>query len=152
MSNHTGEVTLCVNMNEFDKAPVGYVAVKAEGGRIRFVSPDTFVKEYTRKVAACVEKTQQFDALKKHVKHFKVRCKSHFVNAFCLFKLKVITGEIGIENQDAFTLDQQVLSNGLSIRDALSKDENLMRIFVAIYGDVDDEDESEGDTKTFPEV
>lgn len=144
--------TINVSPENIDKAPIGWIVAKAERGRLVLIDPSTITKELAKKVDKALEAVSTFNAFTKHVKHFKTLCKSHFVNAFTLFKTKVMEGELEIEDESPLALCDQVLSGEKKVSEALNANNDLKAIFVSIYGDYDESEEADGDIKEFPEV
>ena len=144
--------TICVSPENIDKAPIGWIVAKAERGRLVLIDPSTITKAAEDKADKALEAVSRFDAFTRHVKHFKTLCKSHFVNAFTLFKTKVMEGEVEIKDESALALCDQVLSGEKKVSEALNANDDLKAIFVSIYGEYDENEEADGDTKAFPEV
>lgn len=144
--------TISVSPDNIDKAPIGWLVAKAERGRLVLIDPSTITKKAEEKAEKALEAVSTFNAFTKHVKHFKTLCKSHFVNAFTLFKTKVMEGELDIVDESALALCDQVLSGEKRVSEALNANDDLKAIFVSIYGDYDENEEADGDIKAFPEV
>lgn len=87
----------------------------------------------------------EVNALKRNAKHFVVYAKSHFLVAFNYFKIKILSGEIDIADEEVLHLDEKVLNGELSVEDAIRKNEFLESVFKRLYLD-------EKELKEFPEV
>ena len=61
------------------------------------------------------------------------------------FKIKVLSGEIDVNDEELLKLDEAVLNNKISVEDALKKHEFLEEAFNKIYL-------NEKDVLAFPEV
>lgn len=145
----TGAVT--VTPENLEDAKPGYIVMKAENGKLVLADPSYITDQICSEVRNAIDAVDRFDAFTRHVKHFKKLCKSHFINAFLLYKTKAMEGEIEVPDAAFLYADEAVLNGEKTVRQALAENNLLNDLFVKIYGEYGDEDE-EGDTLAFPEV
>lgn len=142
---------ITISLDKFAKAPEGSILVKGKGLSFAFI-PESEITEEVRKEAAELKKvTLEWDVVKRTVRHFKVRCKSHFCLAFAIFKMRAMMGDIDVSDAD-LRIDEDVLEGRRTIGEALEYNKTLKSIFVSIFGEEDDEKEVEGEQIVFPEV
>ena len=86
-----------------------------------------------------------FKALARNTKHFVKYAKSHFLVVFNYFKVKILSGEIDVIDEEILKLDEKVLNDEISVQDALAKHEFLQTTFDKVFS-------NEKEMLTFPEV
>lgn len=136
---------------QIEQAKEGFVVASDGKGNLVLVDPCYISDEAKRKAQEALDAVSRFDAFTRHVKHFKKLCKSHFINAFTLWKTKVMEGEISLSDQSLLNADEEVIFGEKTVTQALAENGVLRDIFVRIYGEYD-ENEDEGDEVAFPEV
>ena len=85
------------------------------------------------------------ESMKRYSKHFVVYAKSHFLVAFNYFKIKVLSGDLDVVDEEVLRLDEAVLNNEISVEDALDKNDFLKHVYNQLYLDGEE-------MKEFPEV
>lgn len=143
---------IIVTPENLDEAKPGYVVIKNEKGHLVLADPSFITADLRKEVGEAASAVDRFDAFTRHVKHFKILCKSHFINAFLIYKTKAMEGEIEVPNAAFLYADDAVLNGEKTVRQALQENNILNDIFIKIYGNYDAEEETEGETLTFPEV
>ena len=83
--------------------------------------------------------------LKNNAKHFVTYAKSHFLVVFNYFKIKILSGELDVLDQEVLRLDEAVLNGKISVEEAIEKHEFLKETYKKLYLD-------EKETKEYPEV
>lgn len=89
--------------------------------------------------------SRKFDALARNNKHFVVYAKSHFLVVFNYFKSKILSGDIDVFDEEILKLDEAVLNDEISVKDAIEKHDFLKNAFTKLYL-------NEKEMKEFPEV
>lgn len=143
---------IIVTPENLEEARPGYIVVKNEKGQLVLADPSFIVEELRKEVKEAANAVYRFDAFTRHVKHFKTLCKSHFINAFLIYKTKAMEGEIEVPNAAFLYADDAVLNGEKTVLQALQENNILNDIFIKIYGEYDAEEDKEGETLTFPEV
>lgn len=143
---------IIVTPENLDEAKPGYVVIKNEKGQLVLVDPSFIVENLRKEVREAANAVDRFDAFTRHVKHFKTLCKSHFINAFLIYKTKAMEGEIEVPNAAFLYADDAVLNGEKTVLHALQENNILNDIFIKIYGEYDAEEDKEGETLAFPEV
>lgn len=151
-NENTEPGVVAVTPDNLGEAKPGYIVAKSEKGRLLLVDPSYITEPLREEIRQVAESVYRFDAFTRHVKHFKKLCKSHFMNAFLVYKTKAMQGDIEVRDMSLLYADDAVLSGAKSVRQALAENNILNDIFVKIYGEYGDEDEAEGDELSFPEV
>ena len=143
---------IIVTPENLDEAKPGYVVIKNEKGQLVLADPSFIVENLRKEVREAADAVDRFDAFTRHVKHFKTLCKSHFINAFLVYKTKAMEGEIEVPNAAFLYADDAVLNGEKTVLQALQENNILNEIFIKIYGEYDAEEDKEGETLAFPEV
>lgn len=143
---------IVITPENLDDAKAGYIVVKNDKGKLVLVDPSFITSDIKGEVAKALDAVCQFEAFTRHVKHFKKLCKSHFINAFLLYKTKAMEGEIEVRNPALLYADEAVLKGEKTVLQALEENNILNKIFIDIYGPYAIEDQSEEETACFPEV
>lgn len=97
----------------------------------------TTFKELSSELDAKIERLEsiknEFEVMKKSTKHFNVYAKSHFFVVYNYFMIKVLGGNVDIENEDVLELDQKVFSGEISVKDAIEMHPLLKDVFTKLY-------------------
>lgn len=130
-----------VELKEYNKAPDGSLLIKRNGKW-----NTTTVAELLKPQADIIKAlATNLEALCRNSKHFTKYAKSHFMVAFNTFKIKVLTGEIDMPDEETMKLGDAVLNDEITVANALEKDVRIKDIFTKIYL-------SNKDMVEFPEV
>ena len=143
---------IIVTPENLDEAKPGYVVIKNEKGQLVLADPSFIVEGLRKEVSEAKNAVFQFDAFTRHVKHFKTLCKSHFINAFLIYKTKAMEGDIEVADAAFLYADDAVLKGEKTVLQALKENNILNQIFISIYGEYEDAEEKEEEIKCFPEV
>ena len=133
-----------VELEEFTKGKEGSILIK-KNGKCGFTTFDELNKENTYKLKEFDGLKGDFDALARNNKHFVTYAKSHFMVVFNAFKIKVLSGDLDVEDEEVLKIDEAVLNDEISVQDALEKHEFLKETFAKLYLD-------KKETIEFPEV
>lgn len=133
-----------VELEEFTKGKEGSILIK-KNGKWGFTTFDELNKENADKLKKFDGLKGDFDALARNNKHFVTYAKSHFMVVFNAFKIKVLSGDLDVEDEEVLKLDEAVLNDEISVQDALEKHEFLKETFAKLYLD-------KKETIEFPEV
>lgn len=87
----------------------------------------------------------KFNALAKNNKHFVIFALSHFLVVYNYFKIKILSGEIDVTDDELLHLDELVLSGELSVEDAIKKHPLIESTYTKLYL-------TKEQMKEFPEV
>jgi len=145
------EGAILLTPEQLGMAKEGFVVVSDGKGNLVLVDPSYISEKAEKKAREALDAVSRFDAFTRHVKHFKKLCRSHFINAFTLWKTKVMEGDVPLSDQSLLNADEDVLFGKKTVADALAENGVLRDIFVRIYGEYD-ENEDDGDDVAFPEV
>lgn len=143
---------IVVTPENLDDAKPGYIVVKNEKGKLVLANPSFITEDLKKEVDKFSDSICQFEAFTRHVKHFKKLCKSHFINAFLLYKTKAMEGEIEVRDPSLLYADEAVLNGEKTVLQALEENNILNKIFIDIYGPYAIEDQCDEETACFPEV
>lgn len=133
-----------IELEEFTKGKEGSILIK-KNGKWGFTTFEELNKENADKLKKFDGLKGDFDAFARNNKHFVTYAKSHFMVVFNAFKIKVLSGDLDVEDEEVLKLDEEVLSDKLSVEEALEKHEFLKETFAKIYLD-------KKETVEFPEV
>lgn len=133
-----------IELKEYANAKDGSLLIK-KGGKWVLTTFEELnkVNSELRKVVDSVK--TDMDSMKRYSKHFVDYAKSHFLVVFNYFKIKILAGEIDVTDEEILKLDEDVLSDKLSVEEALEKHEFLKDVFAKLYL-------NKNDMKEFPEV
>lgn len=123
-----------VNMTSIKNAKEEQILV-AKDGKWYAVPKKDFLEAEFKKQNEINDLKIEFKNFKAYHKHFIKYAKSHFQVVFNAFKLKALTGEIEVEDEELLTLDDKVASGELSVEQALEKHEFLKTRFEFLFGD-----------------
>lgn len=143
---------IIITPENLEEAKPGYIVAKNEKGKLVLIDPSFITADIKKDVEKAADAVSQFVAFTRHVKHFKKLCKSHFINAFLVYKIKAMEGEIEVRDQSLLYADDAVLKGEKTVLQALEENNILEKIFIDIYGPYSIEDQSEDETACFPEV
>lgn len=130
---------LNIELGEFKNAKDGSLLVKRKGKWVA-TTKEELLKAENKELEKIKE---ELLILKGDQKHYKVYAKSHFMNVYSIFLAKVIAGTIECPvDEELLKLDEKVLSNELSVEEAIEKHEYLKNTFSALY--LNDETEKLG--------
>ena len=136
--------TISVALIDYNNAPNGTLLVKKDD-----VWQPTSFKELNKENEQRLQKLEQldyqFDMLAKSNQHFTRYAKSHFMVVFNSFMSKVLTGELSVNDTTLLNLDELVLNEQLSVKEAIEKHPYLKKTFEQVYL-------NEKDLLTFPQV
>lgn len=136
--------TVNIKINDFKNAPNGTLLIKKDN-RWQPITFDELNQKNNDRLTELEKLPNQFDLLAKNNKHFIKYAKSHFLVVFNAFKLKVIVGEISIDDESIMSLDDDVISGKINVQEAIKKHDYLNKTFNAVYL-------NSNDLITFPEV
>ena len=125
-------------------AKEGSLLIK-KNGKWLVTSFEELNKNNEEKLKKIAKLESDFDALARNNKHFVTYAKSHFVVVFNAFKIKVLSGDLDVEDEEVLKLDEAVLNDEISVQEALERHEFLKETFAKIYLD-------KKETIEFPEV
>lgn len=121
-----------IDLNDRLKAKEGDLLVFKNGKWI----PTSFKelnKENEEKLAKFSELDYKFETLARNNKHFVKYALSHFMVVFNYFKIKVLSGEIDVTDEELLHLDEKVLSREISVQDAIEMHPLLKETFTRLY-------------------
>ena len=98
-----------VELEEFTKGKEGSILIK-KNGKWGFTTFDELNKENADKLKKFDGLKGDFDALARNNKHFVTYAKSHFMVVFNAFKIKVLSGDLDVEDEEVLKLDEAVLN------------------------------------------
>ena len=133
-----------VELGEYVNAKEGSLLIK-KNGKWLVTSFEELNKNNEEKLKKIAKLESDFDALARNNKHFVTYAKSHFVVVFNAFKIKVLSGDLDVEDEEVLKLDEAVLNDEISVQEALERHEFLKETFAKIYLD-------KKETIEFPEV
>lgn len=133
-----------VELGEYVNAKEGSLLIK-KNGRWVVTSFEELNKNNEEKLKKIAKLESDFNLLAKNNKHFVTYAKSHFMVVFNAFKIKVLSGDLDVEDEEVLKIDETVLNDEISVQDALEKHEFLKETFAKIYLD-------KKETIEFPEV
>ena len=123
--------TINITLDDYKNAKEGSLLIMKDG---RWVA--TSFKELNRENENKLKEIDnvkiELAVVKESARHFNRYAKSHFIVVFNAFKLKVITGELEAD-ESLLNLDEKVLNNELSVKDALEKHDYLKKLFDELY-------------------
>lgn len=121
-----------IDLNDRLKAKEGDLLVFKNGKWI----PTSFKelnKENEEQLAKFSGLDYKFETLARNNKHFVKYALSHFMVVFNYFKIKVLSGEIDVTDEDLLHLDEKVLSREISVQDAIEMHPFLKDTFTRLY-------------------
>ena len=133
-----------VELGDYVNAKEGSLLIK-KNGKWLVTSFEELNKNNEEKLKKIAKLESDFDALARNNKHFVTYAKSHFVVVFNAFKIKVLSGDLDVEDEEVLKLDEAVLNDEISVQEALERHEFLKETFAKIYLD-------KKETIEFPEV
>ena len=133
-----------IELKDYVNAPDGSLLIKKNG---KWVVTDfeEVNKINEEKFKNFENLATDFEALARNSKHFVDYAKSHFLVVFNYFKIKILSGEIDVVDEEILKLDEAVLNEKISVEEAIKKHEFLKSVFEKLYL-------SDKEMKEFPEV
>lgn len=124
---------------EFEKAPEGSLFIK-KGNKLIAVSFDALAEKLNEKCESvlnhkALEKSNA-DKIDEISTYIESLAKSHFISVFSLFELKALKGEIDVEDENLLNLDEKVLNDEMSVKEALDSHEYLKTTYDKLFGKV----------------
>lgn len=124
--------TINIELGDYVNAKDGSLLIKKNGKWIV-----TTFEELNRVNQAKINKisdlADDIRLLKENQKHFIKYAKSHFFVVFNYFKIKILSGEIDVNDTEILRLDEAVLNNEISVENALEKHDFLKETFAKLY-------------------
>lgn len=133
-----------IELSDYANAKDGSILIKRNGKWV-ITNFDELNKANVEEFKKYELLSVEVEALKKNAKHFVDYAKSHFLVVFNYFKIKILSGEIDVLEDELLRLDESVLNGEISVEEAIQKHEFLQKVFTQLYLD-------EKETKEFPEV
>ena len=133
-----------IELNDYVNAKDGSLLIK-KNGKWQTTNFDELNKENESRIDHFDKALVEFEAFKKNAKHFVVYSKSHFLVVFNYFKIKIISGELDVVDEEILKLDEAVLNEEISVEEAIEKHEFLKEVYTKLYL-------KEKEYKEFPEV
>lgn len=132
-----------VMINDYANAKDGSLLIK-KNGVWRTTTFEELNKENANQLKEIGTIKGEINNIKEYTRHFKIYSISHFLVIFNNFKLKVLNGEIDVEDDTILTLDNKVIQKEISVEDALKENEYLKTTFESVFNNKE--------TIVFPEV
>lgn len=133
-----------IELKDFVNAKDGSLLIKRDG-RWQVTTFDELNKANEKRINKITDLELELEALKRNSKHFVVYAKSHFLVVFNSFKNKILSGEIDTTDEDLLNLDSKVISDEISVEEAITKHEFLLNTYTKLYLE-------KKETIEFPEV
>ena len=133
-----------IELPDYVNAKDGSLLIKKNGKWV-ITNFDELNKVNEQKLKKVDDLEIDFNALARNNKHFVTYAKSHFLVVFNYFKIKVLSGEIDVVDENIMRLDEEVLNGSLSVEEAIEKHELLKETFTKLYL-------TKKEMKEFPEV
>ena len=133
-----------IELKDFANASDGSLLIKRDG-RWQVTTFDELNKANEKSINKITDLEVELEALKRNSKHFVVYAKSHFLVVFNSFKNKILSGEIDTTDEDLLNLDSKVISDEISVEEAITKHEYLLNTYTKLYLE-------KKETIEFPEV
>lgn len=133
-----------IELKNFVNAQDGSLLIKRDG-RWQVTTFDELNKANEKSIKKITDLELELEALKRNSKHFVVYAKSHFLVVFNSFKNKILSGEIDTTDEDLLNLDSKVISDEISVEEAITKHEYLLNTYTKLYLE-------KKETIEFPEV
>ena len=136
--------TIEVDVKEYANAKDGSLLIK-KNGKWTLTTFDELNK-VNKELAENVDSIKNdVLSIKRYSKHFVEYAKSHFLVVFNYFKIKVLSGEIDVTDENLLKLDEDVLSDKVSVEEAIEKHPFIKETFEKVYL-------NQKEIKEFPEV
>ena len=133
-----------IELNDFINAKDGSLLIK-RNGKWEATTFEELNKVNDPKFKELEELKSNYLGLKANAKHFVVYAKSHFLVVFNYFKVKILSGELDVFDEEILKLDEAVLNNEISVKDAIEKHEFLKEVYTKLYL-------NDAELKEYPEV
>ena len=133
-----------IELDDYANAKDGSLLIK-KNGKWTITNFDELNKDNEEALGKLENLEPKFNALARNNKHFVDYAKSHFFVVFNYFKIKILSGEIDVVDEEILRLDEAVLNDEISVADAIEKHEELKRVFTKLYLE-------KKEMKEFPEV
>lgn len=133
-----------IELDDYANAKDGSLLIK-KNGKWTITNFDELNKQNEETLGKLENLEPKFNALARNNKHFVDYAKSHFFVVFNYFKIKILSGEIDVVDEEVLRLDEAVLNDEISVADAIEKHEELKRVFTKLYLE-------KKEMKEFPEV
>ena len=133
-----------VELDDYVNAKDGSLLIH-KNGKWQLTNFEELNKNNAEKLHEVEKLKSDFDALARSNKHFVRFAKSHFMVVFNCFKIKVLSGELDVVDEEILNLDEKVLNDEINVKEALKKHEFLQETFDKIYS-------KEKEMVEFPEV
>ena len=123
-----------INPYEFERAPENSLFIK-KGNDLVAVSFDELAKALNAKCDGVLNFKHKVNVISKSLAEFKKLSKRHFITVFTLFELKVLKGELEVNDEEILNLDEKVLKDEISVEQAVNEfHPYLKETFNALYG------------------
>lgn len=121
-----------IELNDHLKSKEGDLLV-FKGGKWIPTSFKELNKENEEKLAKFDELNYKFETLAKNNKHFIKFALSHFLVVYNYFKIKILSGEIDVTDEELLHLDEKILSGEIKVQDAIEMHPLLKETFYKLY-------------------
>ena len=132
-----------IELGDYVNAKDGSLLIKRKG-KWEVTDFNELNKQNAKEIAKIKELKIEINSLKRANKHFVLYAKSHFLVVFNYFKIKVLSGDIDVSDEEILNIDEKVISGEISVEEALKKHPFLKRTYEQIY--------MKNETVEFPEV
>lgn len=124
--------TIQILLNDYVNAPDGSLLIK-KGNRWVPISFDELNKREIKKLKELENLPEQIQGVARNINHFSVYAKSNFIVVFNSFKIKVLGGELDINDNKLLDLDKAVLKGEISVKDAIERHPYINSLFNELY-------------------